>query len=350
MRYLAIAGAIIAVVIGYTLVWTHLADRVRDEATRWVEERRLAGQQISYGGLRVGGYPYRLSLEIEAPAIGEPNSPLAWEWRGDRLVAHTQPWKLRHLIFELHGAQQLSWRDEAGQHGAVGEADSARASLAFDRDGRWLRGAVEIKGLAVDAESGPVTANRIELHARPAADPARAGGVDVAVEAAALVLPAALVRPLGQNVGRFRAVATVSGPLPARLDAAAVGAWRDAGGVVDIERIEFDQDGVTVRGNGTFTLDQEMRPLAALSAEIAGYDRLIGAMVSAGRVSPRDAQTARIALGLLAKNGADGRPYVSAPVTAQNGRLYLGPLALAALPPLLPAPTTPPPADRNSPR
>ncbi|MCH7888152.1 MAG: DUF2125 domain-containing protein, partial [Proteobacteria bacterium] len=42
------------------------------------------------------------------------------------------------------------------------------------------------------------------------------------------------------------------------------------------------------------------------------------------------------ALGLLAKPGPNGRLVLTVPVTAQNGTLYVGPLALFKLAPVVP--------------
>jgi hypothetical protein len=55
-------------------------------------------------------------------------------------------------------------------------------------------------------------------------------------------------------------------------------------------------------------------------------------MTASGKMKAGDAQLAKIALGLLAKPGADGVSRVTAPLTIQNGQLFLGPVRLAPMP------------------
>jgi hypothetical protein len=45
-----------------------------------------------------------------------------------------------------------------------------------------------------------------------------------------------------------------------------------------------------------------------------------------------DARLARLALGMLAKAGPDGRPEIATSFTIQDGEMYLGPVKLGKAP------------------
>jgi hypothetical protein len=84
-----------------------------------------------------------------------------------------------------------------------------------------------------------------------------------------------------------------------------------------------------------------MRPLGALTADIRGHTETINVLERARLLQRKVAATSRIALSLLAKPDKDGTGSVlTIPVTAQDGRLYLGFVRLLALPPIpFPAPS-----------
>ena len=70
-----------------------------------------------------------------------------------------------------------------------------------------------------------------------------------------------------------------------------------------------------------------------MTARITGFRETVDALVTAGRLRPRVAMTAKIVLGVLAKTPEDGgRPRITAPLSAQDGALYIGPVKLFDLP------------------
>ena len=70
-----------------------------------------------------------------------------------------------------------------------------------------------------------------------------------------------------------------------------------------------------------------------MTARITGFRETVDALVAAGAVRPRDAMTAKIVLGVLAKTPEDGGPpRITAPLSAQDGALYIGPVRLFHLP------------------
>jgi hypothetical protein len=264
-------------------------------------------------------------------------------WQSRRITLFAQPWNPRHVIADAEGPHVLTWLDQGGPRLARLEAEKLRASVVTAADGGWRRLSLEMAGADANLAGQRLTVARLMAHARRA----EAGpGLDLALEADNLALPAhapttnpgaAEATPwgtLGRVVGSLRFEATASGAWPGGPLMEALGVWRDSGGIVDVKQLRLVLERVTLSGNGAIGLDPAWRPLGAFTLDIKGHNALIDAFVAGGGMSARDAQVARIALGLLSKPAADGEPMVSAPVTAQDGRLFVGPVAVSRLRPI----------------
>jgi len=85
-------------------------------------------------------------------------------------------------------------------------------------------------------------------------------------------------------------------------------------------------------GDGTLTLDEAMRPLGAFGTRLRGLSEFIDQLVRAGLINSRTASAVKISVGLLAARDASG--VLAVPVSAQFGKLSVGPVVVADLPPL----------------
>ena len=198
--------------------------------------------------------------------------------------------------------------------------------------GRLDRLAVEAAGLALATPEGETLLARLDARGRRAADAA----IPFTVEIESLTLPPRADVLLGREIARLAADGTVVGALSAGPIADALAAWSAAGGRVDLGRFALRWSDLSVDARGTLALDAKMRPLAKLIADIEGYAEILDALAAAGALKVRAAAFAKTALGLLAKPGPNDRLVLTVPVTAQNGTLYVGPLALFRLAPVVP--------------
>jgi hypothetical protein len=82
------------------------------------------------------------------------------------------------------------------------------------------------------------------------------------------------------------------------------------------------------------TLDTEARPKGVFQAEVANYPALLDALVKARLVKERDAQLAKVGLGLFSELQGTGENRIRVPITMTDGKLYLGPLFVSKLDPL----------------
>ena len=176
------------------------------------------------------------------------------------------------------------------------------------------------------------------LDLRLADGPSDRPGGDIAAggDAWRLTLPVSPLPALGTLVEQAGADLVVSGPVPADLRQTNVAAWRDNGGSVEIERLTLRWGPLSVEATGTVTLDEALQPRGTLNARIQGFVEAIDALVEAGAVAAKDAGLAKGALTLLAgPPGPDGVATLTAPLAVANRRLFLGPIQLGEIQPIV---------------
>ncbi len=95
--------------------------------------------------------------------------------------------------------------------------------------------------------------------------------------------------------------------------------WRDGGGIVDLGRISLVIDGLSLNGDATVTLDQDLRPLMAGTFTIKGLQPLLDQLSAQGAITP----SSHLILKILAKNLEDPSGDVKLGLSIQNRWLYI---------------------------
>jgi len=331
---------LVAVVAGYAAYWHAAANTLADGIARWTEERRAEGYEIAYGAPDIGGFPFRLEARLEAPAIAAPPGPRGWRWQGPALLLHARPWAPLDAEAAAPGRHDVEIGSGETARRFVLDAATATGLASFGTDGR-LNAATITLGDLLATEDGwedrTLLAEAAELHVEPGAGDAdhTQPSLGFRVALAGIVLPPDQANPLGRDVQKLEADGAVMGRIPdgdaALRDALAI--WRDDGGTLELSRVVAWWGKLEMSGSATFALDAALQPIGAMSATIAGHEATIDALVAAGTVSPRDGSLAKILLAVLSKpSPVDGQPELTAPLTLQDGYLWVGPARLIRLP------------------
>lgn len=340
MRYLVLIGLIIGGLLGYYVLWSHLADQVAAQAEAWIEGERRQGREVSYESRRIWGFPYRLSLTLNKAKWSDPRLPLAPQLEADEITAHLQLWNREHVIFDLPGKQSATWRDSGDEYRIGLAAERFRASLVTDGAGNWLRIATDLtkphlQGPAGGAMRGEWTAEKLLLHAR------RAGNVppdlDLALQVDQGLLPQQAEKPFGRSLRSLRLTGNLRGGFYGTTREDLLASWRDAGGVMDLSTIALTWGDLGINGTGSLAIDRDFRPLGAMSGTSAGALRAIDKLANNGLIDQPTAETAKRLL-LEQEERFDGRglPLRDIALTAQDGRLSLGTVPLLSVPSVLP--------------
>jgi len=341
MRYRLLAALVLAVIALWSAAWFYLAGRAQDRFIAWLASVDAAGLNTRHGALGVSGYPYRLVLAIDGLSINQPGG---WAWQSGPLRVVSQPWNADHLVLLFDSPQTVT--PAPGAPSVRLDARRARASLV--NNGREERLVLDLEDLTLQADGGaPLAAGRLQIFVRHAFDgapaqetpaetvPEGAGPhlADVAIKAQAVHVPAAKPTKLGEVIDSFGAQAAVYGQLPT-LDGAGLSRWSKQGGGMEVSDFRLKWGPLTISGSGPFTLDQHGRPFAAFMAVISGHEAMIDALATTGMIDQPRANIARMMLGTLAKEG--GNKPLEVGVNMAEGFLFVGPVPLADLKPLIP--------------
>jgi hypothetical protein len=335
-RNVILAIAIAAVIAAGALAgyWLWAAGQVRTAIAEWSDAQRAAGYAIAYGGPDIGGFPVRLSVHFAAPRV---TAPQGWHWSGAAIAGQAAFWQPLSLRLALPLRQELVtvWR---GLERTL-SLQSARADglVRLDGRGRAVAATVEMAEVTLREAAGWSARIGHMRHdiSRPSAAPEDQPHTRLEGTIADLTLTQA-PPPLPATIDRLAYAADLTGTLPPGEPAAALAAWRDGGGLLQVTNLTLIWGPLDVRADGTVALDALLRPEGAFAAHIAGLPEMLEALVARGIMLPGAAAALRIAV-LTLSEGRDGsgRPTVRLPVTLQDGTIFLGPVALARVDPVL---------------
>jgi len=329
-------GLIAAIIVilgagGYTLFWRMAAGRIEDGAAGWAAAMRAQGIAASWQTLRVSGYPFSFRIELTAAHLASTAPNLAGELTAPSLTATVGTTNLHAATLTAPEGLSVS-----GEGLATLKAADAVGTVAAGAQGGatiWLR----LSGVTAEASAlpaAPAGAKTAQLWLElPAAPPKTHTdrNVAIAVDLTGLSVPLA-PEALGGTIDDAAIGVTVMGPVPPGTPREAAAGWRDAGGTIELDHLHLGWGGLDADASGTVALDRDLQPEGSLSGSLGGYDKLIAALVSAGRVKGSDASRLRLVLGLLARPGPDGKPRLAAALTLQDGVLSMGPITFGRVP------------------
>ncbi|MGH6947876.1 MAG: DUF2125 domain-containing protein [Kiloniellales bacterium] len=333
LRWLLAVVLLIAVAV--TAFWLWSASELETALARWRADQEARGYVIAYRPPEISGFPLKLAAALEQPSVAAPGG---WRWQGPALAAEARIWSPLTIDFAAPGAHSLVvLAGEAPRHYDI-EAVRAEGEARLNRAGRLIAGRLEFGGLTI-ATPEDERASAVALSAvieEPRLEAGRLPATPFALELSDLALPEQRRAILGNDVQRLELNAMLNGTLPAAPAREMLGLWRDAGGTLEIRALELDYGPLKLRGEGTLTLDEQFRPLGAFTTRIGGLTATITKLSQAGAIERGVAVALALALATLPTTpDSDGTPLVALPVTCQDGWLFLGPVRLVPLAPVL---------------
>lgn len=345
----AVAAAVALVYGGY---WSFLAAQVETGIEQWFAERKSEGLEAGYASLRVGGFPFQLVAVIEAPRLAAPRGLKPWSWKGPALVLKARPWRLTRVRLSAPGRHHFTLTRRGNR--AAFTVDAGALWLKLKHRGDGTRRAmlsvreVTLRDASEKAVAGVAAADFIVERPGRADDGGPGGAapaLDFLAEAEGISYTAAPVRGLGRTTARLVVQVSVTGEAddffgsgqlgPGKFGAEAMARWRDSGGTLEVKRFALNHGPLALDGDGTLALDAAMRPIGAFMLRVKGFEEALDRLAGAGVIKPHPAALAKTVLKALArKQGVPGGEELKVSLSLQDGRLYVGPLPLAKLPPI----------------
>ena len=157
MRYKLIAAAITLAAAGYSAFWFYAAAGIEAGVREWIADSDAHGYLVA-GQPEITGFPLRIVIDLETPAISAPLLAPGWTWSASRMRAVLVPWDPRHTIVVLDGDHSISFAGDGGQRRRDYRINVSRgrASLTFD-DAGLVRLSADLSDVLIsDAVSSPV--------------------------------------------------------------------------------------------------------------------------------------------------------------------------------------------------
>ncbi|MCW2246771.1 hypothetical protein M2352_002362 [Azospirillum fermentarium] len=329
LRRLALVCAPILVLAaaGWTGAWFLAARTVERGIHDWADTQRAHGIDVRFASLGMEGFPFA----VRAVATDGAIATRSLQWQGAKLVAEAAVGNPSDIAITLPGTQKLTIVD-----GAVTslEAVSGHGRVLLGPDGQVTDATMiftDVAAAPAGPHSAPVRVRSLSLvmtqPGRPPADHQETG-LTMAVTADGITLPPEAAA-LGPAMERAEATVRVQGRPPAP-EPASLSAWSRSGGTVELDRLAVNWGPVKLSVNGTFALDRELQPQAAMTMEVRGAQQALTAI--SAMLKPKEVNLARTMLAMLSRPAADGEPVVTAPLTIQSRALYVGPMKVAAMP------------------
>lgn len=335
---LAVAAALVlfvfsAAVTGY---WFWARQALERSIAQWRAEQIERGYAIDYRGPAFGGFPFALSVGFDSPRVVTPQG---LTWQGPPVRGTAKLWDPFTIDLHFPGLHRLTLADgdETPQTDILMETADGRVTLQID--GKVESARIDFSGL--QARGGRLEFIAVQrLTAR--LGPLRPGDadsleeLDLVGEALGVQLPPGRGGLLGDQVGRLSFDSTLVGGIPPGKPEQALPAWRDRGGRWRFHRLATIWGPLDLQAQGRLGLDEALRPAGEFEAALKGAGKIIDRLIAAGEIKPEAALAARIAVAAMGRpDSVTGETVLSAPITLRQGMLYLGPIPLIPIAPVL---------------
>jgi len=282
-----ILGVLVLAVLVYSGLWHTTAFQAEKQAATTLAGWRDLGLRIEHGKIKLSGFPYRMVLTIDGISLRTREAGLDFGADSVMLVSHL--WTPGHWVAEARNVKALF----AG--GALEATDGyMRSSYRRMKDGgaRIVVDSLSTEDFSLVAAPGlqpGVSLENWELYLRN--NPTTGANGDGLYENRFLDFKLTFET----KTQRFDTEGGIMGPPVTDWTKASIGSWRDAGGLLELDKISLSGDGGALTGNASLTLDETFRLLGSASLQVSEKDALGALLGVFGR------QTTSVPAGTVAE-------------------------------------------------
>jgi hypothetical protein len=327
-----LAAAASFAALSYTGYWHIGAERLRATVDGHAAMRRTQGLRTDLTDITVDGFPMWFRVSAGPVVLEHTDNGATGSWAAAEVVAEARPWRPSRITVRVAGRQTMSLHGFTNRPTVNVATEDTTITLAI-ASGQIRRLGARITGVRLEtpALAGTLGIGTLRLDGTIAeAEVLGPAALRIVADLSEISLPLPPGFPLGSTIRAMELDARVTPSLPSAPDLAGLAAWRRDGGAVEVDRLNLTWGALAADAAGTFALDEMDRPLAALTARVRGHRETIDALVGAGMLSPAEGAATKLALSVLAGNGANGA--IEIPLTVQNGWLSAGALRILRLP------------------
>lgn len=325
----------VAAIGGGGLWWLFLSsfgDRQWQDTRQRLERQ---GYTLDYGAVERGGFPFRLEWVLHDVSLsfpGEEGGVPPFRGEAERVRVQSRPWQPQRMAFTVEGRHR--WAVETrGAAGVVDIAVGAAEGVIGPR--------AEASGWRLESALQAITA-----HPRQAA----AGG-DLRVDRATVMAETPLrmdelavdarLQQIGLphdfGLGTVVEQLTLRGnvkPLPEDLSPNGLQAWQAAGGVVSLADAQLLFGPLDGGAEGRLGLNDQLRLQGDVTVRVRQPNEVLALAARNGWISDRQQPMFAMGFGLFTRRNDAGQAEATLPFAFRDGAVWLGPVRLAAVPPV----------------
>lgn len=317
---------------GHGLVWRWATEALAVGFADWAALRRVQGWTVDHGAPVRAGWPFAAEIVLPGLRIGARDaSGRAWRLDAARVVLRLAPPRPDRLRIRIEGPHRMG----IGAVEVPFTATRLEALVLLDMGGPPRTAELLVEGLGAETPDGLLVAGRARVTVTVGGEPA----FRVTAAAAQLSLPerarVPAVAAFGRDIEHLAFDAAVPGPGMPGAGAAAWGAWRDAGGRLEVQGAALRWGSLDGEGRLRLWLDAALQPVGDGVLRLTNPAAALAALEAAGLVAPGQARAARGILPLMARVPPQGgAPEMQVPVAISDGRLSVARIPLIRLAPL----------------
>jgi hypothetical protein len=320
--------------IGYTGGWYYLANKLQHNLEVRLIELRSQGYEIEYKDMKVEGFPFSISVMVKEPIFSQADIFKSWVegdlyfktavWMPQKVKAVAQA--ICHFDLRLNKTDTLNFTSQGFTLNLSTFFHPSNFEMILDHTTIMnnTSALAQIQMMSLKAEQ-PAPA----LEALP---PAKI--FELMLEMKDISGPILVGNPFGTTIENIELQTALRGTGEGKTIANKLDSWYQADGTLDVSHLIINWGPLHLNAEGTFSLDEQLQPLAAFSTEITGLDKALDALVEGQIIKKKNANLAKMALHFLADAPQDSSlPGTHrASISIQDGKVDLGPVTLFKIP------------------
>lgn len=314
LRYTALA--LVLAFGAYAGIWQIYSKKFERYIESQLAEIQTKGFDVSFDHLKIGGFPFGYDVTVTNLEVKRGEEFRTWV---DGLITFSAKfWKPQEISSVAGGTHHLVVDDLKAQgQGFIIKSftiDTKRFEFFYDNLVVTISGleVLRAKELEYDMDLAP-------------ADKADTKTLRVRLEE--LEIPALKEAPLGSKIEHIVFDASLKGPLKGDSHLDLVKNWYENDGEIEIKEFALKWGDTTAKGDGDLTLDENLQPIGAFSAEFTGLDKALDVYEKAGHLKKASA-----AMLKLLKLGVSATQGQKISITIQNRKLLLASIPILDLP------------------
>lgn len=330
MRLKLIVFILLSGLFGYSVYWFYISQNTDLFLEKAHEDLAAHGVTFKYSSYEVSGFPYRLVLVFQNPVFTYQNGPLSFELTAHRMEAIAQPWNFDHfIIFPEEALLRLGYTLKKPI-----EVTLKPATIGFSintlGEGNY-RLAAEMKEVSITSKPdlklpAEFTDFSFHLQKKPETRTDEAGLFEPKLLELAFKGKTDTRLPFQINVS-FR------GQNIPEITYQGLTKWRTQGGTLEVDLLQITGTSFSLEGSGSLTLDNELRPLGAISLTSIEWENILAFFQANNWLDEAGATLVGQYLATLPEPDSDKRLPLA--LILQDGSFYLGPARLSDIKPVI---------------